>query len=414
MEKAKRRLAAVMFTDIVGYSKLMNEDETRAMQLLENYDDIGEKCFNELSGRLIKKIGDADFVEFSSALDAVSCAINLQNKLKEHNSSQKNSFDKIHIRIGIHIGDIIEKGDDIFGDGVNIASRIVSVANEGEICISKEANASIQGQKNIISASIGSHSLKNIVEKWDLYKVFSDQEDYKSWAEANYNKQAMFKEKASQFKRYLYILLFFVILGINIPIIRYNYFEWKKKDSIEEFNGELQTILSSARLLDSLIFLKKYDKDIFLSIKQDFLFTAGRTLLKTELNKDSIKVVKNEIKNVVIPLIEMMNKFDGYIEIASANDSDPLPKKWALGKWKAIPSNEHISGARSASVFKYFVQNGLEINKIKLKNLLWGSYKPYAYINSDTIPTWDKILEANSTRYEKTMNRRFDIHFFYD
>ena len=170
--------------------------------------------------------------------------------------------------------------------------------------------------------------------------------------------------------------------------------------------------MSSARLLDSLIFLKKYDKDIFLSIKQDFLFLAGRTLLKTELNKDSVKVVRNEIKNVVIPIIEMMNKFDGYIEIASANDSDPLPKKWALGKWKMIPSNEHISGARSASVFKYFVQNGLEINKIKLKNLLWGSYKPYAYINSDTIPTWDKILEVNSTRYEKTMNRRFDIHFF--
>ena len=83
MDKAKRRLAAVMFTDIVGYSKLMNEDEGRAMQLLENYDNIGEKCFSELGGRLIKKIGDADFVEFSSALDAVSCAINLQKKLKD-------------------------------------------------------------------------------------------------------------------------------------------------------------------------------------------------------------------------------------------------------------------------------------------------------------------------------------------
>ena len=176
----------------------------------------------------------------------------------------------------------------------------------------------------------------------------------------------------------------------------------------------MQTILSSARLLDSLIFLKKYDKDIFVSIKQDFLFLAGRTLLRTELNKDSVKVVKNEIKNVFIPLIEMMNNFDGYIEIASNNDSDPLPKKLRLGPHKAIPSNTHISGARSASVFQYFVQNGLEINKIKLKNLLWGSYKPYAYINSDTIPTWDKILEANSSRYQKIMNRRFDIHFFYD
>ena len=89
MDKAKRRLAAVMFTDIVGYSKLMNEDEGRAMQLLENYDNIGEKCFSELDGRLIKKIGDADFVEFSSALDAVSCAINLQKKLKDVEAEEK-------------------------------------------------------------------------------------------------------------------------------------------------------------------------------------------------------------------------------------------------------------------------------------------------------------------------------------
>ena len=87
MSDSKRKLAAIMFTDIVGYSKLMNEDESRAMQLLENYDNIGEKCFSALGGRLIKKIGDADFVEFLSALYAVNCAINLQKKLKKHNLS---------------------------------------------------------------------------------------------------------------------------------------------------------------------------------------------------------------------------------------------------------------------------------------------------------------------------------------
>ena len=88
-----RRLAAIMFTDIVDYSRLMNQDETRAMKLLENYGSIGEQCFNKYNGRLIKKIGDADFVEFPSALDAVKCAIQLQKILKERNASLTNKFD---------------------------------------------------------------------------------------------------------------------------------------------------------------------------------------------------------------------------------------------------------------------------------------------------------------------------------
>ena len=206
MSDTKRRLAAVMFTDIVGYSRLMNSDESKAMKLLDEHDKIAENCFKDYNGRLIKKIGDADFVEFSSALDAVKCAIKIQETLGQRNSSCENSFDEIHVRIGIHVGDIIEKGDDIFGDGVNIASRIVSVADGGEICISKEANASIQGQKEILSASIGSHNLKNIVESWDLYRIFVDKDDYSSWAEDNYSKQVSLREQASALKRYLYAL----------------------------------------------------------------------------------------------------------------------------------------------------------------------------------------------------------------
>ena len=221
----ERKLTAIMFTDIVGYSRLMNSDESKAMKLLDEHDKIAENCFKDYNGRLIKKIGDADFVEFSSALDAVNCAINLQDVLRQRNFSCENTFDEIHVRIGIHVGDIIEKGDDIFGDGVNIASRIVSVADGGEICISKEANASIQGQKEIISASIGSHNLKNIVESWDLYRIFVDKDDYTSWAEDNYSKQVSLKEKASALKRYIYAFIVLFVLTLNIPIIRYSYME---------------------------------------------------------------------------------------------------------------------------------------------------------------------------------------------
>ena len=410
MSDTKRRLAAVMFTDIVGYSRLMNSDESKAMKLLDEHDKIAEDCFKDYNGRLIKKIGDADFVEFSSALDAVKCAIKIQETLGQRNSSCENSFDEIHVRIGIHVGDIIEKGDDIFGDGVNIASRIVSVADGGEICISKEANASIQGQKEILSASIGSHNLKNIVESWDLYRIFVDKDDYSSWAEDNYSKQVSLREQASALKRYLYAFIILFVLIINIPIVRYSYSEWSNKSSIKELSQDLELILSSNRMLGELIFLKTKEKDIYLSISQDFLFPAGKSILRTEYDKDSTEIVKKEINNALIPIIELMNKFDGNIEISSNSDSDQPPKQWR----KRIPSNAHLSGARSASMLKYFIKSGLKVNDIKVKNLLWGSYKPYQYIDSETIPSEQEILDANSDYKKKAMNRRVDIHFYYD
>ena len=410
MRNTKRRLAAVMFTDIVGYSKLMNSDESKAMILLHEHDKIAEECFKHYNGRLIKKIGDADFVEFSSALNAVNCAIKFQKVLRERNSSCENTFDEIHVRIGIHVGDIIEKGNDIFGDGVNIASRIVSVADSGEICISKEANASIQGQKEIISASIGSHNLKNIIDSWDLYRVFVDKDDYTFWAEDNYSKQVFLREKATKLRRYIYGFIVLFLITVNIPIVRYSYFEWSNKSSIKQLSQDLELILSSNRMLGELMFLKIKEKNIYLSVSQDFLFYSGQSTLKMDYDKDSTKIVKEEINNALIPIIELMNKFDGNIEISSNSDNHQPPKQWR----KRIPSNAHLSGARSASMLKYFIKNGLKVNEIKVKNLLWGSYKPYKFIDSDTFPTQQEVKDANSDSAQKKLNRRIDIHFYYN
>ena len=404
MPNTKRRLAAVMFTDIVDYSKLMNADESKAMELLNQHDKIAEDCFSDYNGKLIKKIGDADFIEFSSTLDAVKCAINLQDRFKKRNQTSENIFDEIHIRIGIHVGDIIEKEDDIFGDGVNIASRIVSIANGGEICISKEANASIQGQKEILSASIGSHNLKNIVESWDLYRIFVDKEDYSSWAESNYSKQLSFRNKASKLKKYLSFFIILFILIVNIPIAIFSYSEWSKRSSIKDFSKDLELVLSSTKMLDDKVFIKTNPKDIYLSVTQAYWFPS----MSAKFNSR-----KPEIKNFLTVIIELMNRFDGYIEVSTHTDDLPVPPGYVYS------SSAHLSSARSATIFSYLINNGLNINKIKFKSLFWGKYKPYSYINSKVIPTDQQIFEANQgknrkeTKKKRDINRRIDFHFFY-
>ena len=401
-----RRLAAIMFTDIVDYSRLMNQDETKAMKLLENYDSIGEKCFNKYNGRLIKKIGDADFVEFPSALDAVNCAIQLQKVLKERNASLTNKFDIIHIRIGIHVGDVIEKDQDIFGDGVNIASRIVSVAGGGEICISKEANASIQGQKGIVSASIGEHTLKNIIEKWGLYRIFINEKEYSKWAEENYRKQVSLKKKTTTLKKYIVSFIIILFTLINVPIARHYYYDYTKKASINKFFKDVEIVLSSTDYYKDKISIIKKPKDVYLSIPLKEVFEQFSQDLKAE----------KDIGPLLKLIIGLMNRFDGLVEISTHSALGPVPIK-VRDNWK---TDSHLSGARSATLLEYFMDNDLQANKIKFKNQLWGHYKPYKYIDSEIIPSNEQIKEANFGKNRREQNKkqsknnRFDIRFYYD
>ena len=130
-----RRLAAIMFADIVGYSRMMSADEKESLILLKDFEDICVPIISNKNGKVVKKIGDELFCEFSSAKYAVDCALEIQNAIQPYNDSRPKDF-KLQVRIGIHIGDIINREDDIFGDGVNVASRIQPFASPGGICIS--------------------------------------------------------------------------------------------------------------------------------------------------------------------------------------------------------------------------------------------------------------------------------------
>ena len=149
-----RHLAAIMFTDIVGYTALMGKDEEMALELLRLNRKIHLEFIGQYNGSLIKEIGDGNLVRFNSSIDAVNCAIAIQ----------LSSFELLEakVRIGIHLGDITHEGNDVFGDGVNIASRLQSVADPGGIYISESVQKSIRANKGIHTLYLGEFNLKNV------------------------------------------------------------------------------------------------------------------------------------------------------------------------------------------------------------------------------------------------------------
>src|SRR6188472_2667698 len=129
-----RKLAAIMFTDIVGFSRQMGADEARMLRLLDVHNRIIKQAVAEHHGTVIKTVGDAFLVDFPSVVHAVQCAQQIQAQFHTHNI--ESPYEQIHVRIGIHSGDIVQRDGDVFGDGVNIASRLQALAEPDTVCIS--------------------------------------------------------------------------------------------------------------------------------------------------------------------------------------------------------------------------------------------------------------------------------------
>lgn len=166
----KRKLAAIMFTDIVGFSLKMGEDEETTMGMLERHNEIMEGLVERYEGKILKKLGDGLLIEFGSSVKAVKCALEVQKELQKYNED-KEELEKIILRIGIELGDIIIKGDDIFGDGVNVASRINGQSEPGGICISENIYKNVKNKMLLEAEGIGAPRLKNIKEPIKLYKI---------------------------------------------------------------------------------------------------------------------------------------------------------------------------------------------------------------------------------------------------
>jgi class 3 adenylate cyclase/Tfp pilus assembly protein PilF len=170
-----RKLAAIMFTDIAGYSALTQANEARALETLGTHNHLLRPLFPKYGGREVKARGDGFMVEFASALEAVRCAIEIQRTLAGYNALMPRD-EQIKIRIGLHVGDVVVQDDDIFGDGVNIASRIEPFAEPGGICLSEDVARQIVNKIDLPVRKLGKRELKNIHLPVNLYSVVLDAE----------------------------------------------------------------------------------------------------------------------------------------------------------------------------------------------------------------------------------------------
>jgi class 3 adenylate cyclase len=165
----QRRLAAIMFTDIVGYSRLMGADEARAMRLLDRHDAILGEQVRAHGGEILKKMGDSVFASFDSATSAVRCAIAIQQALARHNEAA-DPQERVAVRIGVHLGDVIERNGDLFGDGINVAARLQPLAKPGGVCISNAVYQAVLKSVDPKPILVGEVELKNIVERHVIYE----------------------------------------------------------------------------------------------------------------------------------------------------------------------------------------------------------------------------------------------------
>src|SRR5213082_2147585 len=170
MPTEERKLAAIMFTDMVGYSALAQRDDKVALELLEEHRRLLRAIFPQFHGTEIKTIGDAFLVEFGSALEAAQCAIEIQRTLSKRNLDVAVDR-KIQLKIGIHIGDVVHRDGDVYGDGVNIASRIEPLAGAGGICVSMDVERQIRNALEARFEKLAPTELKNISVAMDLFRI---------------------------------------------------------------------------------------------------------------------------------------------------------------------------------------------------------------------------------------------------
>src|SRR6516225_8952001 len=167
-----RKIAAILVSDVVGYSRLTGVDEDRALARLRAVrSDLIDPLHVVHHGRVVKRTGDGAIVEFRSVVDAVRCAIEVQQGMIERNAGVPPEK-RIEYRVGIHLGDVVEESDgDLMGDGVNIAARLEGVARPGTICLSEQAYWQVKGRLDLKVSDLGNTQLKNIAEPIHVYSL---------------------------------------------------------------------------------------------------------------------------------------------------------------------------------------------------------------------------------------------------
>src|SRR5436305_4301422 len=214
----QRKLAAIMFTDMVGYSALSQRDEKLAQELLEEHRRLLREIFPRFNGTEIKTIGDAFLVEFGSALEAAQCAIEIQRTLAKRNADIAPDR-RIELKIGIHIGDVVHRGGDVYGDGVNIASRIEPVAGPGGICVSMDVERQIRNALEARFEKLAPTDLKNISVPMELFRIVLPWERHTRLTEEP-QRRAVRQRRSIPVGWIAAVLLLLVVIGAGVFVFK--------------------------------------------------------------------------------------------------------------------------------------------------------------------------------------------------
>jgi adenylate cyclase len=174
-QEVKRKLAAILSADVKGYSRLMGEDEEGTIRTLNTYKEVMSSLIQQQRGRVVDAPGDNVLAEFGSVVDAVRCTVDIQKELKTRNAELPESR-RMEFRIGVNLGDVVEDGEQILGDGVNIAARLESLSEAGGICISGTAFDHVKNKLNLGYKYLGEQTVKNILEPVRVYQVLMEPE----------------------------------------------------------------------------------------------------------------------------------------------------------------------------------------------------------------------------------------------
>lgn len=173
-------LAAIMFVDIVGYSGLMYKDESKALKRVKTFEEILKSNVPELGGRLIKFLGDGSMAEFPTALAAVTCARKVLDEIAKHNA-RLGEAEQFHIRIGIHLGEVVQEKGDLFGDAVNIAARVLTLADPGGMALTNAVYSQVKNKITLCGTYLSRIKLKNIPGRSQIFVVQPAGTSYSLW-----------------------------------------------------------------------------------------------------------------------------------------------------------------------------------------------------------------------------------------
>jgi len=227
MQTQFRQLAAIMFTDIVGYTALMGNDEQKAFELLNKNRQIQKPIIEQYNGKWIKELGDGVMASFTTVSDAVNAAVKIQQTC--------NASKDFQLRIGIHLGEVVFENDDVFGDGVNIASRIQALAPPGGIWVSEAVHHNVINKNNIETVFIKTETLKNVKEPVRIFQVKAEGITTPAPVVTTGNKKVIYK--TGLYKRILLLAVGFVII-ITAAYFIYTYFQKNTKGSISNISEE--------------------------------------------------------------------------------------------------------------------------------------------------------------------------------